>query len=108
MISRRLRVPTGEFHKQKRLLSTPEMAIKYGPNTVSHNRFAVIVSAKVDKRSSQRNNLRRTIYEGVIEWPNRKADFVIIVLPGIKKRTEKNWLKNNIEQTGALLKSKSI
>lgn len=38
-------------------------SIRYAPNRFGHNRFAVIVGTKADKRSTRRNALKRQMRE---------------------------------------------
>ncbi|MEI6144051.1 MAG: ribonuclease P protein component [Candidatus Berkelbacteria bacterium] len=38
-------------------------SIRYNPNRVSNNRFAVVVGTKVDKRATRRNAIKRLVRE---------------------------------------------
>jgi len=57
-------------------LTSSHLAVKYLPNELAFNRFAVVTSAKLDKRAVVRNKLRRQIYAAVTHLPG-SIDMII-------------------------------
>lgn len=81
------------------------LVARYKQNTSDENRFAVIISKKVEKLAVKRNRLRRQIYETIRSlekegvMPNRKS--FDIVLFARKALPEKSFeeIKTSIKQT---------
>ena len=44
-------------------IRSANFSIRYNPNRVSNNRFAVVVGTKVDKRATRRNAIKRLVRE---------------------------------------------
>jgi len=42
---------------------SPNFSLRYLPNRISDNRFAIVVGTKVDKRSTRRNAIKRQMRE---------------------------------------------
>ena len=61
MLRRKFRIPKGIGFNNSRLFSSALFTIKVRENGFSFNRFAIIVSKKVDKRAVVRNRIRRLI-----------------------------------------------
>jgi len=65
--------------------STCLFIAKCFPNKINSNRFCVVVSKKIDNRATERNHLRRQIYEAIriptkiLSVHNRNLDCIIIV-----------------------------
>ena len=61
MLKKDYRLPLSKEKDFKNSFSTNLITIKTSINTLSHNRFATIISKKIDRRSVIRNKLRRMI-----------------------------------------------
>ena len=61
MLKRKFRLPKGVSFSNSRSLSSPFFIVKTRENGLSFNRFAAVVSKKVDKRAVVRNRIRRLI-----------------------------------------------
>jgi ribonuclease P protein component len=72
------------LYKQGKRLKSKFFAVVFITNNVGFNRFAFIVSSKVDKRAVVRNKLKRRMRE-IIRANYQKIkpsfDFIIIALP---------------------------
>jgi len=61
MLRRKFRIPRGIRFNKSRLIASPLFTLKIKENELSYDRFAIIVSKKVDKRAVVRNRIRRLI-----------------------------------------------
>jgi len=97
-------LPKGIKFNNSRLFSCPLFIIKVRENRLSFNRFAIIVSKKVDKRAVVRNRIKRLIsscIEELYKDLRPGCDMIFIVKKGAigKKRTEFCWeIKHNLEK----------
>ena len=85
MISKKLRLSRRDFisaRQSGKSLKLPWASLLISPNASQTSRWAVVTSAKLDKRSVVRNKLRRAIYDSaktlpgghdVIVFPNKQA-----------------------------------
>lgn len=114
MLSKRQRVPRGVFSSRKPAIrfATPRFFARVKPNTEGHNRFAVVVGTKVDKRSTKRNFIKRAVLGCAKEWPSLSSDIIIHITPAardiplLKLKEEIDELC--IEATDFFKKKKSI
>ncbi len=63
-------------------IRTPKFSLIYNDNSRGFQRFAVVVSKKVEKTAVARNRIRRRVYEALrLELPNYdlKRDHIFIV-----------------------------
>ncbi len=85
MFPRVLRLPREEFEKfggrAAEKSASSYFLVKTKRNNVTGNRFGVVVGARVDKRATVRNALKRLVSRVVKEWPANGRDFLVIVLP---------------------------
>ena len=82
MLKRKFRIPKGVRFNNSRLFSSPLFTIKVKENRFSFNRFAIIVSKKVDKRAVVRNRIKRLInscIEELRESLKQGQDMIFIV-----------------------------
>ncbi len=69
-------------YRQGKTLRTPKLSLVYAVNTRRHQRFAVVVSKKVEKTAVGRNRIRRRLYEAIrLELPTYKlnTDCIFVV-----------------------------
>lgn len=82
------------------------MGIKVINNNLGYNRFAIIISNKVDKKAVTRNKIRKQLF-GIIKEKQKSfknyLDCVIIVLPDIKK-ANKTEIENDLNNIFLSLK----
>lgn len=66
---------------------THYFSIKFLKGVQSESRFAVVVSTKIEPKATDRNHLRRQIYEAIksVEKATSPLDIVLIAKPTIKK-----------------------
>lgn len=104
MFKREFRIPKGLRFNNTRLLSTPFFLLKIKKNGLLLNRFAVIVSKKIDKRAVVRNKIRRIInscIKDLSENLKQGWDFLFIVKKAVvgKRRQELySEIKHNLER----------
>ena len=94
MPASRFRLPA-EILKDSRGLykrSSSFFILRARPNGLKHPRFAAIVGAKVDRRSSVRNKLKRRIREFLRTKPDPR-DLIVTVLPPAAKAPQKTFMK---------------
>lgn len=63
-------------------IRTPKISLVHNENTRGFQRFAVVVSKKVEKTAVARNRIRRRVYEAIrAEFENapKKRDFIFVV-----------------------------
>ena len=63
-------------------IRTPKISLVFNDNSRGFQRFAVVVSKKIDKSAVGRNRIRRRVYEAIrIELANapKKHDFIFVV-----------------------------
>lgn len=89
-------------------LSTPFFNVKFGKNGKSLNRFAFIVSKKVDPRATERNLVKRkvrSIIEQIFDNIDSGNDFIFYIREGAKsaKREEiEKEIKNLLKEKNLL------
>jgi ribonuclease P protein component len=70
--------------------------IKIKENNLTHSRFSVVVSKKIEKKAVRRNYLKRKIYHALkevfVEYP--VADYIFILNSSIKDLQYKDLVKN--------------
>ena len=82
MLKRKFRLTKGIRFNNSRLFYDSFFTIKVKENRLSFNRFAIIVSKKVDKRAVVRNRIRRLISSSLEELYNdlrQGKDMIFIV-----------------------------
>lgn len=52
-------------YKQGKTIRTPKLSLVHAKNSRHHQRFAVVVSKKVEKTAVGRNRIRRRVYEAI-------------------------------------------
>ena len=68
MLPHKHRIPSSELSSIMRFgkrVQTPGLSMVYRVLTISHSRFAFVVSTKIDKRATGRNRMRRLMSESV-------------------------------------------
>lgn len=90
MLPKKLRLPIKDFSPPNKKISFPFFTLKFKKNNLGYNRFGVIISLKVDKRSSRRNFWKRRFFEDFKNWPNLSSDFLFIVQPTIKNASKED------------------
>ncbi len=94
MIAKKLHLPRQRFSERPvSRISSDYFLVKIFRNDLGRNRFGVVISTKVDKRSTKRNFWRRMILNYARRQINFRKDLLIIVSPRIRELT-----KNAVEQ----------
>jgi ribonuclease P protein component len=63
MLPKRLRLQIQDFStKSDTIFSGRGMVLKTAPNNLKHNRFGVVISSNLFKKTAERNKIRRHIY----------------------------------------------
>lgn len=82
MVGRKFRVPMRSFPKTSPSVRVGAFfLLKHHKNELSHNRYAVIVGAHIDRRSVKRHHIKRVFFREMALWPNQGVDFLAIVNP---------------------------
>jgi ribonuclease P protein component len=81
MLARSERIPGKEFPRNAtKIFAAPGLAVKAAPNGRRGNRFGFILSAKTEKSSVRRHELKRRIMARARKLPARGLDLLFIVL----------------------------
>jgi len=103
MLSSSERLPPGEFpQKGARRIENQYFILKTIPNSLARNRFAFLISKKVDPRSTGRHLLKRIFASTVKKWPPRGEDHLFILKPAIKE-INKELIKELLKKTNVSL-----
>lgn len=104
MLEKKLRVrKQKEFdfiYKKGKKIKTRFSIVIFTPNDLDFNRFAFIVSAKVDKKAVVRNKIKRRLREIIrLNYVKFKKafDFIVVALPQ-SKQAEFQDLKVDLEE----------
>ncbi len=91
MIPKKNRLPVQETRgrRSEKVIQKDLLTVRVYPGG-NTNRFGVVVSLGVDKRSVRRHFWKRKILDVVAHWPNMKKDFVIIAMPRLKGAQERD------------------
>lgn len=89
MLPRVRRLPAVRFRELRGKVVYPELTLRYGPNALGKSRHAVVIGIKVDKRSSHRHRIKRSILEAVRHLQGG-IDCVWIVAPAAKTVSSHN------------------
>lgn len=81
MLARKFRLPREAFKTVGKggKITTHYFVIKFAANTIERNRFAVVIPAAAEKRSTRRHALKRRLLDGVRTWPNFGKDVLMLV-----------------------------
>ena len=89
-------MPKGIGLNNSRLLSSPLFILKIKKNGLLFNRFAIIISKKVDKRAVARNRIRRLISSCLEEMYNglkQGKDTIFIVKKEAINKSREDFFK---------------
>lgn len=92
--------------KQGRAYHTKLLGIKILASQLDSNRFGIVISTKISKKSTERNRLKRQIRQAVRELnKGLRSDFdmVIMALPGILNQNYQG-IKSELEKVFTGLK----
>ena len=80
MLAKKARLPIQSLsvHAVGRI-TTSYFSVKVFRNTLGHNRFGVIISAKNVKKAARRHELKRRILGRVTQWPGGGKDILFIL-----------------------------
>lgn len=82
--------------KEGKGLKEDGLALKTAKNNLNQSRFAFLVSKKISKKASQRNKIKRRLREIIkkqLAEIKKGRDYLIITLPGIEKKDQKETEK---------------
>ncbi len=68
MFAKSLRLPLGKTHIHGKTLSSLYLVLTISPNNNETNRYACLVTKKIDKRATVRNRLRRLVITSLQEY----------------------------------------
>lgn len=98
MYPKKNRLPIDEFNKlNSKKRDYFLFLIKIYPNSKGYNRFGIIISQKVEKKSTKRHYFKRQIANYLLKLPNLSLDILIIAKPTLKEG-DKNKLKSELNQ----------
>lgn len=98
MFKRQNRLPGGRFYGSS-FFSAPLFILKVKENNLGLNRFGIVVSKKIDKRSVVRNRIKRLLREILVNLNSKITpghDMLFIVRKGISDSAK--------NQAGTLIK----
>jgi len=98
MLSKKFRLPIQEFTRKKgKMRKSPHFSLHIFRTDKDYSRFGVIISKKVAKEATKRNNLKRQLFD--FTQQKRKdlpiADYLIISYPG-SAQLDKTKLNKNL------------
>ena len=88
----------------EKTISTPYFQFKLSANTLNYNRFGIIISNTVVKKSTRRHFWKRKFTHEVRAWPSLKKDILVIVsrnienLPATDLKKEVNKILQRIRE----------
>ena len=93
-MAKRLRLPAATLNDTRGFVrrASPLFIVRSRANGLGHPRFSVIVSIKVDRRSTERHRLKRRV-SGYLRLKQRTGDFIITVLPPAKSLSRPAFLQ---------------
>ena len=87
-------MPVGEFPvRPLRQARSEYFSLKVSKNKFGHNRFAVVIGARVEKRSVRRHFWKRRILDWAKREPDAGADLLITVAPPLNKLSKEDAAK---------------
>ncbi|OGF24229.1 ribonuclease P protein component [Candidatus Falkowbacteria bacterium RIFCSPLOWO2_02_FULL_45_21] len=89
-----------KIFKQGRAYYTKLLGVKILTNQSNFNRFGIIVGAKVSKKATERNRLKRQLRQAVWELDKKLKpgfDLAVMALPGFLNQTYAN-VKSELEK----------
>ena len=103
MLSKKFRLnrkQIGLIHKKGRRFNFGGIGVKYLPNRLEFSRFAVNVPVKVSKKATERNRLRRIVYDEIgMAKPTGAVDCLI----GIYRKDDEVAVRQKIKKICANL-----
>ena len=94
MLSKKYRLSRKQItliHKKGRRHNADQISLKFLPNTLGFGRFAVNVPTSAYKKATDRNRLRRVVYQEIGKSSlNQPFDFLISIY---RRESEENILK---------------
>lgn len=86
MLAKKYRLPIQRvIQKNGKIIRAPYFLVKIFSNDLGFFRFGIIISKKVDSRSSARNKIKRIIFQSIRPCPKKQSaggkDFLIILSP---------------------------
>lgn len=103
MLSRKFRLPREDFFKKKAAITTPFFNIRWNSNNFGFNRYAVVLSSKVEPKSTKRHYLKRQFHENLKDLPALSRDFIIIITSASQNFSSK-LIKNQLIQAFSQIK----
>ena len=94
MLSKKYHLPKSFFlKKQEKILqsNSESFLVKVYLSPLAYSRIAVVVSAKIVQKATQRNGLKRTFFEFIRKngyFSEENRDFVFILRPGAGTKTK--------------------
>lgn len=97
MLKKEYRLTTGFLNNPKNL-KTPFFNLKFGENKLKVNRFAFIISKKIDPKATERNMLRRKVRSCIEEiFDNITVGYDFIFYPSaLAKNTKREEILKEI------------
>lgn len=98
MYSKKHRLPIAEFSKLKsRKKDYSFFLTKVHSNSKGYNRFGIIISQKIEKKSNKRHFFKRQIANYLLRLPNLSLDILVIAKPSLKG-INKSSLKKELSE----------
>ena len=88
----------GLIHKKGRRFSMGKIGIKYTPNQQEHARYAINISTSVYKNATDRNRLRRIVYEEVGKLNLKPYDFMIGIFSPLEEKDARAQIQKIFKQ----------
>lgn len=90
MYSKKLRLPLDNRNfTPARITSSHCFYVNSKISSGDHNRYAIIIPAKIIKKSSDRHFFKRIIADHLRQWPNMERDFVLVATAQMKNSSKK-------------------
>jgi ribonuclease P protein component len=100
MFPRRQRFPGTRLPRSARAIRTSYFLVRYAPNNLATNRYAVVAGTAVDRRAAVRNKLKRRCREILRRWPASGTD-TLLVLSARSKELSRRALAEALEAVRA-------
>lgn len=96
MLAKKYKLPIQEFvGRRGRIVKTSYFLVKIFRSAEDFSRFGVTVSAKAAKKASERNRVRRLVYNAIREYYSNipAGDYWITVLPSAVSLSKESFIR---------------
>ncbi|MCA9356232.1 ribonuclease P protein component [Candidatus Nomurabacteria bacterium] len=103
MLSKRHKLSKKDFDildgLKKKKVSQSLFSLVYNKNNEKPSKISVVVSKKISKKATDRNKLKRLIFDQFKDFTLKNKGFSVVVYPKKEALTNQNTLKKELKET---------